>query len=250
MVFESFLNPIFNPLLRLPVFWVVVIMAFVITFLITAIYKYTTNQNLMKDLKDKMKESQKQMKELRSDPQKMMQVQKEAMQTNMKYMSHSMRSTLFTFIPIILLFGWMNSHLAFEPIRPGQDFTTTVFFNKGVTGTVEIAVPEGISVDGNSTKIIENDIAKWVLKGEEGQYLLEYKVDGKSYTKELLITNNQEYSTPIKIVSKDDLVKQIQIENNKMKVLNLFGWQLGWLGSYIILSIIFSMILRKLFKVY
>ena len=245
MVFESFLNPIFNPLLRLPVFWVVVIMAFVITLLITVIYKYTTNQNLMKDLKDKMKESQKQMKELKSNPQKMMEVQKEAMQTNMKYMSHSMRSMLFTFIPIILIFGWMNSHLGYEPILPGQEFTTTVFFNKGVTGAVEILVPEGISVDGNSTKTIENDMSKWVLKGEEGQYLLEYKVDGKSYTKELLITNNQEYSAPIKIVSKDDLVKQIQIENNKMKVLNLFGWQLGWLGSYIILSIIFSMILRK-----
>jgi len=127
-MFEGILSPIFDPLLKLPMLWVIVIMSFLITFLITLIYKFTTNQSLMKDLKNEMKELQKEMKELKSEPQKMMAVQKKAMQSNMKYMSHSMRSMLFTFIPIILIFGWMNANLAYEPIVPNQEFTTSVLF--------------------------------------------------------------------------------------------------------------------------
>ena len=191
----------------------------------------------MKELKNEMKELQKETKELKSQPAKMMEVQKRAMQTNMKYMSHSMRSTLFTFIPIILIFGWMNSHLAYNPIMPQQEFTTTLSLYDGVRGNIELIVPEGITISGESNKTIESNEVKWVLKGEEGEYLLEYKIDGKSYTRDLLITKDQSYAAPIKIV-KDKTVMQISIDNEKLKVLNLFGWKLGWLGTYIILSII------------
>ncbi len=203
-MFEGILSPVFNPLLELPMLWVVVIMAFLITFLITVIYKFTTNQNLMKELKDEMKELQKEMKELKSEPKKMMEVQKKSMQTNMKYMSHSMRSMLFTFIPIILIFGWMNAHLAYEPILPGQEFTTSVLFYNDVKGNVELVIPGGISSDGALSKTISDGEIKWVLKGEEGEYLLEYNVDGKSYTKELLITKEQSYAKTIKIVIRFD----------------------------------------------
>ncbi|MBW2988966.1 DUF106 domain-containing protein [Candidatus Woesearchaeota archaeon] len=246
---EGILSPIFDPLLKLPILWVVVIMAFLITVLITAIYKYTTNQSLMKDLKGEMKELQKEMKELRSEPQKMMQVQKKAMQTNMKYMTHSMRSMLFTFIPIILIFGWMNANLAYSPIRPSQEFTTTMSFYENVKGDVELVLPNGIESDGELNKTISDGETKWILKGEEGEYLLEYNIGHKSYTKELTINEEQKYSKPIEQV-KDKTVKQISVDNNKIKVLNLFGWKLGWLGTYILLSIIFSIALRKLFKVY
>lgn len=248
-MFEGILNPIFNPLLALPIFWVVLIMSFFITLVITLIYKWTTNQDLMKQLKDEMKEFQKEMKTLRENPKRMMEVQKQSMQTNMKYMSHSMRSTLFTFIPIILIFGWMTGHLAYNPLLPGQDFTTTVSLYDGIIGNAQITVPEGITVSSSLNKTIDSPQLKWVLNGKDGSYILEYDIAGNKYTKDITITREQDYIAPIKIV-KDKIVKQIDVDNQKLIVFNLFGWKLGWLGSYIILSIIFSMILRKLFKVY
>ncbi|MBU0628302.1 MAG: DUF106 domain-containing protein [Nanoarchaeota archaeon] len=248
-MFEGILNPVFNPLLALPIQWVVLIMAFIITLIITLIYRFTTNQSLMKQLKGEMKELQTEMKELKSEPKKMMEVQKKAMQTNMKYMSHSMRSTLFTFIPIILIFGWMTGHLAYNPILPGQDFTTTVSLYDGINGNAYIIVPEGIKLVSEINRTIDNTQLKWVLNGKEGSYILEYNIAGNTYTKDITITKEQNYAAPIKPV-KDKIVKQINIDNQKMIVFNLLGWKLGWLGSYIILSIIFSMTLRKLFKVY
>lgn len=247
----ALLDPILNPLLQLPVLWSIILLSFIIALIISVIYKFTTDQDLMKRLKGEMKEFQKEMKELKDHPEKMMEVQKKAMQTNMKYMMQSMKSTLFTFLPIIIIFGWMNAHLAYEPITPGEDFTTTVEFEEGVQGQVELSVfPGDLEIQGDAIKQIQGREVSWLLQGDKGEYQLEYKLDGEEvYKREVLITDKHEYKDPVKNI-KDDNVKTISIDNEKMKVLNLFGWKLGWLGTYIIFSIIFSMVLRKLMRLY
>jgi uncharacterized membrane protein (DUF106 family) len=110
MGFFSFLDPVmdvvFGWLLNLSYFWAIFILSFVLAIMISLIYKYTTNQSLMKDLKMEIKELQKETKTLKHDPKQMMSVQKKAMETNMKYMMHSMKPMIFTFIPIIIIFIW------------------------------------------------------------------------------------------------------------------------------------------------
>src|SRR3989344_3026667 len=83
MVFDSFFDFVFGPVLALPTFWAVLIMSLLISLIITLIYKYTTNQNLMKQLKDEIKELQKEAKELRDKPAEAMKVQKKMMETDM-----------------------------------------------------------------------------------------------------------------------------------------------------------------------
>jgi uncharacterized membrane protein (DUF106 family) len=134
MTFFGFLTPAldfaFGWMLALGPFWALLILSFIISVIIVLIYKYTTNQQQMKQLKDEMKGFQKQMKELRQHPEQALGVQKKAMQANMKYMSHSMKATLITFLPIIIIFGWMNAHLAFEPIMPGRIFQLELISQK------------------------------------------------------------------------------------------------------------------------
>ena len=59
MAFESILNPLFAPLLKLPVFWSIFLIALGISVLITLVYKWMTDQHLMKTLKEDMKKFQK-----------------------------------------------------------------------------------------------------------------------------------------------------------------------------------------------
>ncbi|MBS3132307.1 DUF106 domain-containing protein [Candidatus Woesearchaeota archaeon] len=247
MSFVNILDSVFSPLLRLDSFLAVFLMSLLVSVIITLIYKYTTDQNLMKRLKDEMKALQKDMKSLKKEPQKAMEVQKKAMQANMKYMTQSMKSTLYTILPIIIIFGWMNANFAYEPIMPGQDFTVTASFAKGTSGDIEINVPEGMQIGGDAKKSIEGDSAKWVLSGEEGEYLLLFNYEGEQFDKDVLITREQAYK-PVAKKIKDDKLKSISIENEKKKILPVVGW--GWLGTYIILSIAFSMALRKALKIY
>lgn len=155
-MFDSFFNLIFGWVINLGNPWNIILMSFILTFIITIMYKLLTDQILLKELKNQVKQHQKEMRNHRHDQQKMMEIQKKAMSLNLKYMKHSMKPMLFTFIPIILIFGWLR----------------------------------------NNPAIGEKDILVWGFK------------------------------------------------------LPLLGTGLGWLGTYIIFSIIFSMIIRKILKVY
>jgi len=70
MVFETLLDPIFSPLLKLNPLVGIALISFLISAIITVIYKYVTDQNLMKRLKEEIKAFQKEMKELKDHPEK------------------------------------------------------------------------------------------------------------------------------------------------------------------------------------
>jgi len=256
MAFFSFIDPalnfVFGPLLNLPSLWVVIIMSFLISLIIVVIYKYATNQSLMKQLKDEIKALQKQMKELKSEPEKAMAVQKQAMQTNMKYMMQSMKATLITFIPIIILFGWLQAHLAYAPLLPGEEFNVYVTLEEGAKGNITINVPDGITALGEKTKKVDNGQVVFKMKGDAKEYSappLEFVFGDKTYSKNVIITNEKTYEPPLSQF-KDSPVKSVLLGNKSETMLNLFGWKIGWLGTYIIFALIFSMLLRKVMKVY
>ncbi len=250
---ESIINPIFAPLLTLSPFWAILIISLVIAVLITLVYKLMTDQELMKSLKQEVKQHQKEMKEHKGDPQKASVIQKKAMEKNMKLMMQSMKPTLITFIPIIIIFGWLNSHMAYLPIMPDTDFTTTVEFEKNTVGDITLEVPEEIELLSGSTQQVKEDLVSWTMNGPAGRYMLIYAFGSEEYKQKLLITEEAgQYENPKQLV-KNNRIKELRIDNSPLKPLgdlSIFGWRPGWLGTYIILSIIFSMSLRKLFKLH
>jgi uncharacterized membrane protein (DUF106 family) len=258
MVFETLLDPVFSPLLKLPAFFSILIISFLISLIITLVYKYVTDQTMMKDLKMRQKEFQKKMKALRKEPEKMMKVQKEAMEVNMQYMKQSFKPTLITFLPIIIIFGWLNANMAFEPIMPGQEFTQTLIFQQGYDGDeVSVSVPDGVDVVGPMVKEVKASNAVFRFEAEEGDYLLVFEHDGERYDKEMTVSSEKRYA-PVRKLFKKKPVKEIMASNDKLIAVNISGLdegglskgRIGWLGTYIIFSIVFSIGLRKLLKIY
>ena len=114
---DSFFNAIFGKLIQWNPLGGLIVLCFILTLIITIIYKYTSNQKEMRLLKDKLKEHQLEMKKFKNDTQKLMEIQKQAMDVNMKYMLHSFKPMLFTFIPIIIMFGWLRNVYEVTPIN-------------------------------------------------------------------------------------------------------------------------------------
>jgi uncharacterized membrane protein (DUF106 family) len=252
VLLDALLTPVFTPLLALGPFWAIVIIALFVSLLITVIYKFATDQELMKSLKAELKSYQEQMKQLKDNPQKAMEVQKLAMKKNMEYMKHSFKPTLITFLPIILIFGWMNAHLMYEPIYPGETYTVTAVFKEGVEGTAELIPDEGTHVIDDAVKDITREVT-WKLKStEEGIHTLSIAFGDQLVSKNVLITKELKYEEPVTTIPHSDL-ERVQINYHKLRPLgnvSILGWKPGWLGVYIIFSIIFSMGLRKLFKLH
>lgn len=250
---DTVFDPIFGPVLQLGPFWALLIFSLLISLIIVLVYKYFTNQQEMKRLKEQQKEFQKKMKELKSDPEAMMKVQKEAMGVNMQYMKHSLKATLITMLPVILIFGWMNSHLANEPIFPGEPYGITASFAAGVSGTAELIVDQGTELLSEAQPPIASPgVASWRLKSTEGSHTLTVKTGQEQQSKEVLIAKELR-TAPAFTSFKNSAISSIKIDYNKLRPLgdfSLFGWQPGWLGWYIIFSLLFSIALRKVLKVY
>ncbi len=240
-------------ILKIPSFWAILIISFVITLVITLVYKFTTDQNKMKKLKEDMKEYQKKIKTLsKENPEKALKLQQEAMKHNMEYMKHSFKSTLYTFIPIIIIFGWLNAHMAYYQIMPNQEFKVTAYFAQGYALTVSLSSIPELDILGNSTQPIIDGKAEWGLKGEEGEYKLTINYNNEAYEKSLIISPERKYAPPEQRITNSKLQK-IVIGNEKIYPLgeiSILGWRPSWLWAYIILSVLLSMGLRKLFSIY
>lgn len=244
MSWQSVLTPIFEPLLKMSPVGGLAIITFIISLIINIAYKYLTDQKLMKQLKEDIKNHQQEMKQHKDHPHKVLELQKAAMEKNMQYMVHTLKPTLITLLPLLIIFGWLNANVAYEPIRPGENFTISIDFDKAATGNAQVIAITDIDMLDEGTKPIM-DTVSWKFRGNLGEHLIEWKINDKSYTTTVLISDKQEYAPVVKRIS-DNTVKQIRIENSKKIFLNLFGWKLGWLGTYIIFSVIFSMGLRKI----
>lgn len=225
-------------------FWTILLLSFLISLGVSIAYKYLTNQERLKELKEKLKKLQEDSKKNRDNPGKLMSLQKEMMSINAEYMKSSFKPTLITMLPIILIFGWFNGVLSFDPIAPGDSVDVSI---TGVTGNVVLDAPKTIKILGNATAI-ENGFKYTIQPSEEGEYLLTFLVNEKPYTKEILISTKQEYAEPEQKYKKDKVT--IKIAQEKLIVFNLFGWNLSWLWTYVIFSLVFSLGIRKLMKLY
>jgi len=266
-MFEAIVNPILSPILNLNPLFGIIIISFILTLFITLIHKLVTNQEVMKGLKKDMKDHQNEMKNHKDNPKKVMEIQKKVMEKNMEFMKHSFKPMIFTFLPIIIIFGWLNANMAYYPIMPDQEFDVMLTFDMESLGrniSLVSVIPENqLEIINGATQTVEKNktkkflgekwvgVANWKLKGPEGIYTLVYSFDKDSiaYEKELIISEERKYAIPEKRIKDDSSLNSIKIGNEPIRPLNLLGWKVGWLGAYIIFSIIFSMTIRKVLKV-
>ena len=248
---SGILNPIFSPLLTLPSWLAILIISAVITVLTTVAYKYLTDQKKMKALRKEMKAYQKKIKELsKEDPKKAMDVQKEMMEKNMELMKQSFKPTLYTLIPLLIIFGWLNAHMAFMPLLANEPFTVDASFASGTTGNVTLSAIPALQIYKNETftQDIVDGHASWILRGAPGDYQLTLThSSGVSIKKDVILSNQTgDYAAPI-VKVKDKPFNMITLSNEKIHPLAgvpiVGNW--GWIGIYILFSLILSFSLRK-----
>ena len=246
------MDPISEFVFSLPPIVSIAMVALLVTLFTSLVYKFVTDQNMMKILKKELKDLQKMMKEHRDKPEKVMALQKKAMEKNMEYMKHSMRPTLFTMIPLILLFGWLNSHIAYYPLVPGETFEVWADMQTGAEGFVELEVypptPNFEILSDNPQEISEAEV-RWMLRGPEGEYLLRYTFSGETLEQEIIVTQQPEYRQPTQQV-RSDKFRSLNVGNQRVEPLSFIGLNWSWIWSYILLSILFSTIIRKSLKIH
>lgn len=86
----------------------VIILAFLVTLVMTLVTKKFTDQNRMKELKKIQKACQIKLKDAKGNLEEQKKIQKEMMDCSMELMKHSFKPLLITFIPLLLFFWWIR----------------------------------------------------------------------------------------------------------------------------------------------
>jgi uncharacterized membrane protein (DUF106 family) len=242
-----------NFLFELPPFWAIFLITSVVTLATTLIYKFTTNQVRMRELRESSKKFQARMKAAREDPEKMMKIQNEAMKVNLELMKHSLRPTLYTFLPLLLIFWWLSGHLAYYNLAPGQEFNITAQFSQGISGNATISfIPEqGVTLLSDATQPVKDQVVAWRLKADAGTYKATFSFGGVTIEKQFLVAAERSYIAPKQ--SYKGAIEQVIVGNEPVRPFgdsfSLFGWYPGWLATYIVLSLALGIGLRKVLNV-
>ncbi len=86
----------------------IIVFSFFITLFFLFIYKIFTNQDELKNLREKTKELQEKIK-AEKDPNKAMILQKEMLQLSAQQMKHNLKPMLITYIPsLLIIFVWLR----------------------------------------------------------------------------------------------------------------------------------------------
>ena len=247
---DPLFDPIFGPLIHWNPAVGIVVIAAVITVIITLAYKFLTDQDLMKHLKGRQKEFQTEMKSHRDNPEKMMAVQKEAMKVNMEYMKHSLKPTLFTMLPILLIFGWMSGTLAYDPITVGESYTVMAEFAEGVSGQAQLVLDlESEFSSSEAMQMISGGSATWRVKSlSSGEHVLSVQTASASEDITVLVTEGAVDTADVELKFSDSDISRISVGYTKLTPLgdfSIFGWNPGWLALYIVVSLILSLSLRR-----
>jgi uncharacterized membrane protein (DUF106 family) len=255
---SSILNPVLNPLLTLNSFWVILIVSVIVSIITTLIYKYTTDQKKLKELKKETKSCQEKLKLNASNPEKSLKIQGDMMKLNVEYMKSSFKPMFFTIIPVLLFFGWLGANLAFIPLQPETPFSINVTVLENVQAEISLILPSELSMDDEETKTAQINLGWQGIKGPVGQYdlILKNEETQEEQIISVLITEEQKYLDPLKELNSPTF-KKVVVNHQKLLPFkgivvfeNIF-WigNFGWLGTYILFSLIFSTLLRKLLKI-
>jgi uncharacterized membrane protein (DUF106 family) len=276
------IDAIFNPLLSLPIWLSILIVSLVVSLILSLLQKYTTNQKLMKELKDDLGKLQKEAKELsKKNPKKALSVQTKILEKNNKYMMQSFKPMFFSMIPILIIFGWLSANYSYIGITENSDFSITVLMSE-FTNINDITLhSDDLTLISNETNVEKKSFllipyyessAKFTFKGAEpGVYPVKINYQDEEYLLEVTITENGDTvgqtsvtkrgsilgikfgSTNGMISDKSD-ISMVKVDVEKLKPFgddfNIFGYFPGFLFTYIIYSIVFSMLIRKFLKVY
>lgn len=246
MVFEGVLDPILGWVLTMPLWLGILILSFIITVIITVVYKFATDQDEMRRLKEKIKKSQADMKKHKDNPKKLQKIQQETMSVNMKYTMKSLKPTLYTMLPLFIIFAWMNANLAMAPIMPGEDFRVTVEMRE----PARITLTTDLDIQGDATRETVERQASWTLSGPAGEHLVRLATeDGNTVDRTVLIGEKPDRPQTAHDAPFDSVTIGYE-KTTPFGDFSIFGYKPGWLFTYIIFSILFSVGLRKALRVY
>lgn len=243
-------------------FLIILLATIGISLFSTLVYKFATNQKKMREIKERLKVLQKELREARGDQERMLKINSQIMKSHNEYSMQSMRSILFTFIPVMLVFIFLRAHVAYAPIHPGDTFTVLLDYrDQAALGSTLVQVPNGFTLLNTSNYTKSGFLGLGSRKGEavlirapntSANGTITFSYGNETVNRSVMVTESNKYAQQ-SVSYRNGFLASAAIQYQGLRVFDvpwLPGWLQGWLAVYIIFTLIFTNVFRTVLKVH
>jgi uncharacterized membrane protein (DUF106 family) len=255
------------------------VISLVVAILMLLVFKVTSNQDGLADVKRKIHASLFEMRLFNADLGALLRAQGDLLKSNLRYLGYSLVPMLWMIVPFVLLVGQLHYHYGFEPVRPGQPVLVEADLAEGWQDGVEaedvrgftkpvahLTASDGVRVETPALWAPELSELSWRVVAEEpGEYELAIDVAGERYTKILYAgdrLDTRKLLSPIRTAPdfltqllypaepplSDGPLQEIRVSYQDADVW-FFGWNTHWMIIFFILTSAFAFLLRNRFGV-
>jgi hypothetical protein len=245
-----------------------IFISFLTGILMLIIYRYTSNQEGIKRIKNKIKAHLLELRLFKDSLPATFQAQGNLFLCTFKYMALNLKPLLFMIVPILLILIQCNFWFGYQSLRIGDKALLKVKLTEEADpNDVQITLEpnSGVVIDTPALRIGEEREIDWRLRAEEqGLHELIIKVNDQQIIKSVAVEERPLTKiSPLKVrsnfldellypmeppIDKDMLVQSVELAY-PLKYLSFFGWNMHWIIAYFILSIIFGFAFKGVFKV-
>jgi uncharacterized membrane protein (DUF106 family) len=244
-----------------------VFVSFLTGLLMLFIFRLTSNQPGIRQVKDKIKAHLLEVRLFKDSLPVTLKAQGQILKHNLKYIGYSAKPMLIMLIPLLVVLAQLNLWFGYQTLRVGETAIVKVSFRDSVdpVGTeITLEASPGLAVETPPLRLEQPREVDWRVRAKaEGVEELTIRLAGQSFTKIVVVggqrlaricplkssrfLNNLLYPGE-KPISSRVPVTAVEVVY-PAKRLNLFGLGLHWLIPYLVLSILAGFVLKRPFRV-
>jgi len=230
------------------------------------VFKYTSNQKAIGNVKDRIKANTLAIKLYKDYVSVTLLSLARVLKGTFAWLFHSIRPILVMMIPFSLLFGQMWMWYQARPLLPGEQAIVTMKLNGDTDSKwpqVSIASLPGAEITIEKTKVLSKRQLYWKIKAaDNGCHSIRFKVDNDIVEKQLAVGNGFMRTSSLrpgwkfsdmllypfeKPFKSDSIVKSIRIRYpDRISKTSGTNW---WIAYLLVISSIFFLLLKPVFKV-
>jgi len=266
---HSFFHGVLSPFPFDAAGWVLLVISLVTASLSLLVFKYTSNQRALERVKNRMKAHLLEIRLFKDSPGIILSAHLNLLWWNLRYLGLGSKPLLVLLVPILFLMVQMQCWFGWRPLRPGESFRVVAILRKQnatLLPAVQLVAGEKIEMEIPPLRVLASEPEiNWrlrVLTTGQAQILL-----GTEKKKESLpVSLGPEKFVPVwpeKLKStwwnnflaagqppldSDSQFEKLEVEYPEREM-NLLGWKMNWIWVFLLETLLFSFLLKGVFKV-
>ncbi len=233
---SKFFDTVYAPLESLGAFWALFVMSAVTGVVMLFLFKYTTNQEKMRAVKDRIKMHFIELRLYQDDMRVLWRTQGRILKANLQYVRLVIIAAILIVIPVVFILYDMDPRFGHRPLEAGESAIVKVRLSgRGGLPEVDLLAPEGVEIETPKLRIPTEREVDWrVHATRAGVFDLAFRIEDREFIGKMAV------GRPFANLAdgpnlKGSMVEAIEIAYPSRR----FGFE-SWIGHWLTLFCVFS----------